>query len=423
LGLKLSCLRTADVAGDGSITGSQISATRYTPSCINMEEDALELRIKLDYALRSLEEKSGLLEALRANVQALAEENQRLEGQVATLNEVQNELLNKKHAIEQAADTALREKAELASEAARLHVFSRECAQRAEQATRHARELRAEAEARSKVDAALISEGIDDGVPGEEASPALKAQLTASRLLVTRLLGLTERAGIAIRLKDLLHIPQTGDSSATTSSSAPPLQPLERELLVAALSRLGYTDLQDAAKKVGMTQGAAALSSSLVHQSTAQHVSSNGVPSGSSFREDKNDSPLPITAANNTRKNGGARLLEDHEPDASGGLSSSDLSTVGIDGASGAGAKGSSMLSPLTRPFVALGESFWTTLVGEDASSTPGGAGSRPNSSLGQGSGFATGSADGTSSSASPTPAATTLFTPVEPSPEPAVKR
>lgn len=384
------------------------------------EEDALELRIKLDYALRSLEEKSGLLEALKENVASLAAENGALKENIATLSEVQHDLLNKKHAVEQQADLALREKAELASEAARLHVYAKDCAMRAEAAVKQARELRSEAEARAKLDAAIIKDGDADSATGIDSGDAaannqvsadaaaaavlqrreraLKAQLAASRLLVTRLLGITERAGISVRLKDLLQLQGGGSSAVGDSAHHPPLQPMERELLVAALSRLGYTHLAEAASRAGMVMTAGGAAATAATPAAASSSSLYPAPRSNV------DSPLPITAVNNNggkghaaRKNGGATLDDEDSTHPNGPAlsASSILSSVTAEtkasGGGGGGGGGGSMLSPLTRPFVALGESFWTTLVGDDTSSTPGGPRSSPTGAAG----FADADADG----------------------------
>jgi hypothetical protein len=134
--------------------------------------DEVELGLQLDYARRALEEKETLLGELRRALAASADEVGARGRQCAALAEVQDELLRRKHAAESAAESALRDKAELAAENARLHVFARDAAARADAASRRAAELRALVDARERADAAAAAGGAGAGAGAGEAPPA-----------------------------------------------------------------------------------------------------------------------------------------------------------------------------------------------------------------------------------------------------------
>jgi hypothetical protein len=371
-----------------------------------MEEDAMDLRLKLDWARRAVEEKGQLLEALKANLQALVEENGELSRSVATLKEVQDDLLHRKLSAEQQADTALREKADLASENARLHVFARDAAGRAEAAVRQAAELKAQVDARARSEQALMdfakqdrsavmaasaaasadgkSEGISATLPTSSPDASrdtgiLRSQLAAARLLVARLMMVVERAGINVRPRDLLQPLRGADGSDPRSRSGRGVDPaLERELLRAAYAHLGY-DLSDPAVSSAATPAATPAPAMV----TSTHGSADGIDarhsgelllgSGSSATSDaakSSDSGSASSSSSHASAFPAAPadgLSSSVEPSSSAAVDDELSPTLPVRShASG------SMLSPITRPFLALGHGFWSTLVGDDSSATPG---------------------------------------------------
>lgn len=168
--------------------------------------DQVEVELQLEYARRALEEKEELLSGLRAALASSADEASERARQCAALAEVQDELLRRKHVAESAADAALREKAELAAENARLHVFARDAAARAEAASRRAAELRALIDARERADATVAADSADASDP--------IAQVAAARALAARALAALERAGVAPLQ------PVAGASMPTSAQSA-----------------------------------------------------------------------------------------------------------------------------------------------------------------------------------------------------------
>lgn len=366
----------------------------------------MDLRLKLDWARRAVEEKGQLLEALKANLQALVEENGELSRSVATLKEVQDDLLHRKLSAEQQADTALREKADLASENARLHVFARDAAGRAEAAVRQAAELKAQADARARSEQALMDFANHDRLTVVAASAAasavgkaegttatpptaspdasrdagiLRSQLAAARLLIARLMMVVERAGINVRPRDLLQPLRGADSSDPRSRSGRGVDPaLERELLRAAYAHLGY-DLSDpavsSAANLTTTPAPAMVASThsgadgteahhseallLGSASSATSDAARSSDSGSASSSTSHASAFPAASA------GG--VSSSVEPSTSAAVDDELSPTLPVRShASG------SMLSPITRPFLALGHGFWSTLVGDDSSATPG---------------------------------------------------
>ena len=93
--------------------------------------DTLELQLKLEWAQRQLEERTSLGGALRRDIEVLIAEQGDLTLKVATLKTVQETLLREKIVAEKHVEQLMREKAELASENARLHVFAKDCAAKA----------------------------------------------------------------------------------------------------------------------------------------------------------------------------------------------------------------------------------------------------------------------------------------------------
>jgi hypothetical protein len=170
--------------------------------------DPVELEIKLAWVGRELEEKTALVDHLRSDISAVLLQNSELAERVAKLKGAQEQLLHDKLAAERKYHDALAEKAELASENARLHIYAREAATRAENAIATSNQLRSVAEARALADELMLQgqevrspESTPLNSPGKielvcKGGQDTAASLHAARLLISRLVALLHRHNV-----------------------------------------------------------------------------------------------------------------------------------------------------------------------------------------------------------------------------------
>lgn len=119
--------------------------------------EPLVTELKLEWAMRQLEERDLLCRNLRANVDALLDQLADAAARNETLKRVQDALTREKIAAERHVETLMHEKAELASENARLHIFAKEARAQADRASRAAREQQLFSEARAQADELLLA--------------------------------------------------------------------------------------------------------------------------------------------------------------------------------------------------------------------------------------------------------------------------
>ena len=259
--------------------------------------DPLELSLKLEWANRQLEEKDALITGLRKSLEAILSENNDLTQKAATLKMVQDALLREKLTAEKTVEFLMREKAELASENARLHVFAKDCAAKADSAMKTSSELRAIAESRARAEELVLTatpSANDAAASFSSAADALilQAQLAASRIMLSRLLVLASRHNLPVSREQLLS-PAMKDAdpfgSGSNASNAPPLARM-RQPAAAAINVRGANGLSPNADPVfeaelGATLAkhfglhvspAATASSSSSSQSNGTHVHVNG---------------------------------------------------------------------------------------------------------------------------------------------------
>lgn len=119
--------------------------------------DPLVTELKLEWAMRQLEERDFLVRNLRSNVDALLDQLADAAARNETLKRVQDALTREKIAAERHVETLMHEKAELASENARLHIYAKEARAQADRASRAAREQQLFSEARAQADELLLA--------------------------------------------------------------------------------------------------------------------------------------------------------------------------------------------------------------------------------------------------------------------------
>lgn len=224
--------------------------------------DAVELQLKLEFSARQLEEKDGLIFGLRKSLDATLAECQDLQTKTVTLKSAQDALLREKLTAEKHVEVLMREKAELASENARLHVFARDCSTKADAASRVSSELTAIARARASAEELVLAGGtmpaqqslasVDVGV-NSAALHQLQAQLAASRIMLSRLLVLASRHGLPLN-KDQLLGPVLREVDPATAARTRPA-PGVRGDSVAAAGKGGASGPVDAAieRELAMT--------------------------------------------------------------------------------------------------------------------------------------------------------------------------
>ena len=148
------------------------------------EPDAVELSLQLQWATRQVEERDGLVAGLQRSIVRLVEGGEEAAARIGMLKTVNDALLREKLLLSAHVEQLQREKAELASENARLHVFAKSCAATAEAATKSAAEMRAVAEARSRSEElTLLAHGgpaVEGGGGGGGGGPRTRPRCAAS---------------------------------------------------------------------------------------------------------------------------------------------------------------------------------------------------------------------------------------------------
>ena len=236
-----------------------------TQACAAMP-DAVELEIQIEWLQRQLEEREALVASLRKTLEALLGESHDFQLRANTLKTVQDALLREKLLAERHVELLQKEKAELASENARMHVFAKDCSAKADAAVRVADELRAIAAARARAeDLVLSSAGQHMGsggavstrsspTPPPKSSPSssassanLEARLQAARIVMSRLLVLAARSGLVLSREQLLGPPGLDAAGGGLGSPRPPSPGragenlLEAELAATLCQQLGLT--------------------------------------------------------------------------------------------------------------------------------------------------------------------------------------
>ena len=209
--------------------------------------DALELQLQLDYYSRQLEERDALIVNLRRDLDIVLRDAADAATRATTLKSVQDTLLREKLLAERHAEQLMREKAELASENARLHVYANDCAARAEAAMAVARELRDAADARAAAEELSLAGGaagigITGGAGSDASTVVSAAQLAAARLLIARLLSVVAAGGLNLR-REVLLAPPTADADPALRTSGAVAPILEAEVATVLAGVLGLPSI------------------------------------------------------------------------------------------------------------------------------------------------------------------------------------
>lgn len=144
---------------------------------------------------RQLEERDVLIRNLRGNVDALLDQLADAAARNETLKRVQDVLTRDKLGAERHVESLMQEKAELASENARLHIFAKEARALAERATRIAHEQQRFADARAQADELLLAAASPPPTQSDEVQPIpaielreVQAQMHSLKLVLARVL-------------------------------------------------------------------------------------------------------------------------------------------------------------------------------------------------------------------------------------------
>jgi hypothetical protein len=255
-------------------------------------DDAIELRIKLAYSQRRLEESEGLVYKLKESLQQSIEQADAHSARVATLKQVQESLLADKLNAERRVVLLMKEKAELAAENASLRTAAKD-----NQRASHISAL---------ADAALeqSATSLNNNITGSELSSSSTSLLSSSssssninssavRSLVVRLLETCHRHGFSLSLNELTAPLNTHHVSALSAGSSSSLS--QGQAAAAAGTRAARAELiESLAESLGVLDE--------VRIKAADGFRSS---SPSSFRVITNDSPFNvINNASNTNGNG-----------------------------------------------------------------------------------------------------------------------
>jgi hypothetical protein len=174
-------------------------------------DDAVELRIKLAYSQRRLEESDGLVYKLKESLQQSIEQADSHSARVATLKQVQESLLADKLNAERRVALLMKEKAELAAENASLRTSAKD-SQRASQIS-------------ALADAALEHSSLSSNHHNNPSADSSSVNFNSSavRSLVVRLLETCHRHGFSLSLNELTapinhHHPSSSSSSLSSGS-------------------------------------------------------------------------------------------------------------------------------------------------------------------------------------------------------------
>ena len=254
-------------------------------------DDAIELRIKLAYSQRRLEESEGLVYKLKESLQQSIEQADAHSARVATLKQVQESLLADKLNAERRVVLLMKEKAELAAENASLRTAAKD-----NQRASHISAL---------ADAALeqSATSLNNNITGSELSSSSTSLLSSSssssninssavRSLVVRLLETCHRHGFSLSLNELTAPLNTHHVSALSSGSSSSLS--QGQAAAAAGTRAARAELiESLAESLGVLDE--------VRIKAADGFRSS---SPSSFRVITNDSPFNVINNASTSGNG-----------------------------------------------------------------------------------------------------------------------
>ena len=244
-------------------------------------DDAIELRIKLAYSQRRLEESEGLVYKLKESLQQSIEQADAHSARVATLKQVQESLLADKLNAERRVVLLMKEKAELAAENASLRTAAKD-----NQRASHISAL---------ADAALeqSATSLNNNITGSELSSSSTSLLSSSssssninssavRSLVVRLLETCHRHGFSLSLNELTAPLNTHHVSALSSGSSSSLS--QGQAAAAAGTRAARAELiESLAESLGV------LDEVRIKAADGFRSSSPG-----SFRVITNDSPFNV---------------------------------------------------------------------------------------------------------------------------------
>jgi hypothetical protein len=166
--------------------------------------DAIATELKLEWAHRQLEERDILIRSLRTNVAHLLDQLSDAGARIDTLKKVQDALTRDKFGAERYVEQLMQEKAELASENARLHISAKESAARAERAIRSAQDMQQIADARTQADELILRQTCSLG-PAPSPERALQSQLQALKLVLSRVLHAIQLSGLQLDCAALLQ--------------------------------------------------------------------------------------------------------------------------------------------------------------------------------------------------------------------------
>ena len=188
-------------------------------------DDAVELRIKLAYSQRRLEESEGLVYKLKESLQQSIEQADSHSARVATLKQVQESLLADKLNAERRVALLMKEKAELAAENASLRTSAKD-SQRASQISALA-DAALEHSAASASSSSGARSGSGTGTSLLSIDSSSNINTSAVRSLVVRLLETCHRHGFSLSLNELTapinhhyHHQQHQQQSSSSSSSS-----------------------------------------------------------------------------------------------------------------------------------------------------------------------------------------------------------
>jgi len=199
--------------------------TSFMESAAIDSDDAVELRIKLAYSQRRLEESEGLVYKLKESLQQSIEQADSHSARVATLKQVQESLLADKLNAERRVALLMKEKAELAAENASLRTSAKD-SQRASQISALA-DAALEHSAASASSSSGARSGSGTGTSLLSIDSSSNINTSAVRSLVVRLLETCHRHGFSLSLNELTapinhhyHHQQHQQQSSSSSSSS-----------------------------------------------------------------------------------------------------------------------------------------------------------------------------------------------------------
>jgi len=276
-------------------------------------DDAVELRIKLAYSQRRLEESDGLVYKLKESLQQSIEQADSHSARVATLKQVQESLLADKLNAERRVALLMKEKAELAAENASLRTSAKD-SQRASQIS---------ALADAALEHSSLSSNHHNNLSADSSSVNFNS--SAVRSLVVRLLETCHRHGFSLSLNELTapinhHHPSSSSSSSLSSGSLSSLS--QGQAAAAAGTRAARAELIEA------------LAESLGVLDEVRVKASDGFRSSSPFRLTGESAGSVTNSASGINGGGGGAIINEtsvgFHPSSS--IANKDLMMINIPG-------------------------------------------------------------------------------------------